>query len=73
MESKRLPHTWKPNIGAKHHQLPHARLVDFPSALLGAPIPMIHCPKCGIVAVPEKDLPVLLPEEAEFKPTGESR
>ena len=38
----------------------------------GAPIPMIHCPKCGIVAVPEKDLPVLLPEEAEFKPTGES-
>ena len=38
----------------------------------GAPIPMIHCPKCGIVAVPEKDLPVLLPEEAEFRPTGES-
>jgi leucyl-tRNA synthetase len=38
----------------------------------GAPIPMIHCPKCGIVPVPEKDLPVLLPEDAEFKPTGES-
>jgi leucyl-tRNA synthetase len=38
----------------------------------GAPIPMIHCPKCGIVPVPEKDLPVLLPEEAEFRPTGES-
>jgi len=38
----------------------------------GAPIPMIHCPNCGIVPVPEKDLPVLLPEEAEFKPTGES-
>jgi len=33
---------------------------------------MIHCPKCGIVAVPEKDLPVLLPEGAEFRPTGES-
>ncbi len=28
----------------------------------GAPIPMIHCPKCGVVPVPEKDLPVLLPE-----------
>lgn len=28
----------------------------------GAPIPMIHCPSCGIVPVPEKDLPVLLPE-----------
>ncbi len=38
----------------------------------GAPIPMIHCPKCGIVPVPEKDLPVLLPEEADFKLTGES-
>jgi leucyl-tRNA synthetase len=38
----------------------------------GAPIPMIHCPECGVVAVPEKDLPVLLPENAEFRPTGES-
>jgi len=38
----------------------------------GAPIPMIYCPKCGIVPVPEEDLPVLLPEDAEFRPTGES-
>jgi len=38
----------------------------------GAPIPMIYCQKCGIVPVPEEDLPVLLPENAEFKPTGES-
>jgi leucyl-tRNA synthetase len=38
----------------------------------GAPIPMIYCEKCGTVPVPEKDLPVLLPEDAEFKPTGES-
>ena len=38
----------------------------------GAPIPMIYCDKCGIVPVPEKDLPVLLPEDAEFRPTGES-
>ena len=38
----------------------------------GAPIPIIYCDKCGIVPVPEKDLPVLLPPDAEFKPTGES-
>jgi leucyl-tRNA synthetase len=38
----------------------------------GAPIPMIYCSRCGIVPVPEEDLPVLLPEDAEFKPTGES-
>ncbi len=33
----------------------------------GAPIPMIYCDTCGIVPVPEKDLPVLLPEDAEFQ------
>ncbi len=38
----------------------------------GAPIPMVYCDKCGIVPVPEKDLPVLLPDNVEFKPTGES-
>jgi len=38
----------------------------------GAPIPMIRCDRCGIVPVPEKDLPVLLPDQVEFKPTGES-
>ena len=38
----------------------------------GAPIPMIHCPKCGEVAVPEKDLPVKLPYDVEFRPTGKS-
>ena len=38
----------------------------------GAPIPMIHCKSCGTVPVPYEDLPVLLPDDAEFKPTGES-
>lgn len=38
----------------------------------GAPIPMIDCPACGIVPVPYGDLPVLLPEDAQFLPTGES-
>ncbi|MFC1768195.1 leucine--tRNA ligase [Nanoarchaeota archaeon] len=32
----------------------------------GTPIPAIHCEKCGIVKVPEKDLPVLLPEDVKF-------
>lgn len=38
----------------------------------GAPIPVIHCDKCGIVPVPYKDLPVKLPYDVEFKPDGES-
>ncbi|MCJ7666256.1 MAG: leucine--tRNA ligase, partial [Actinobacteria bacterium] len=36
----------------------------------GAPIPVIYCEKCGIVPVPEEDLPVLLPYDIDFKPTG---
>ncbi|MFC1945024.1 leucine--tRNA ligase [Chloroflexota bacterium] len=38
----------------------------------GAPIPIIYCPDCGVAPVPEGDLPVLLPEDAEFRPEGES-
>ena len=38
----------------------------------GAPIPVIYCDDHGAVPVPEKDLPVLLPDDAEFRPTGES-
>ncbi|AFZ05732.1 leucyl-tRNA synthetase [Oscillatoria nigro-viridis PCC 7112] len=36
----------------------------------GAPIPVIHCPNCGTVPVPQSDLPVLLPENVEFTGKG---
>jgi leucyl-tRNA synthetase len=39
----------------------------------GAPIPIIYCENCGVVPVPEQDLPVRLPEDiAEYKPQGKS-
>ena len=38
----------------------------------GAPIPMIHCQKCGVQPVPEPDLPVVLPTEVNIDPSGKS-
>jgi leucyl-tRNA synthetase len=38
----------------------------------GTPIPIVYCASCGTVPVDESDLPVMLPEDAEFRPTGES-
>jgi leucyl-tRNA synthetase len=38
----------------------------------GAPIPIVYCETCGTVPIPYEDLPVVLPEDAQFLPTGES-
>jgi leucyl-tRNA synthetase len=38
----------------------------------GAPIPMVYCPTCGVQPVPDEQLPITLPDDVDFKPTGES-
>ena len=63
----------KLNVG---HKKVNYRMLDWSVSrqrYWGSPIPIIHCPKCGPVLVPEKDLPVILPEIADYHPSGDGR
>jgi leucyl-tRNA synthetase len=74
VESKAAAIDWLESKGIGHRMVNY-RLRDWlisRQRYWGCPIPVLYCETDGIVPVPVADLPVLLPEDVEFRPTGES-
>jgi leucyl-tRNA synthetase len=67
------PHAGEGRVGAVAQRQVNFRLRDWGISrqrYWGCPIPVIHCESCGVVPVPEKDLPVTLPEDVTFDRPG---
>ncbi len=65
---------WLEEAGLGHRQV-NFRLRDWlvsRQRFWGCPIPMVYCDSCGVVPVPDDHLPVLAPDDVEFRPTGQS-
>ena len=69
-KSKMIDYLGEKKIGEKYVNYKLQDWVFSRQRYWGEPIPLIHCEKCGVVPVPESDLPVVLPDVENYEPTG---